>query len=653
MKKKINARKYLVLLAVLFLGLTACNKPEEIDAITDKAVEEFIDNTVDINNNLDDLNKRMKIVREPIVFNNNLKIVDVGGDCFDYTWYLVAEVDAPIFDGNPLSATDVRILGNRAYVSYHRQGIEHAGGIEIIDISDPGSPVIRSYVEFDGVDINSLAIDDSGSDDGERKIWLAGSSFKKGAVLRQIIANNGYLNGGVIDISLSKAISDGSITANANGIGYSDDYIYLSAGNSVGGTFQLDRQTLNIVANEEYSDAKSIALNGGYAGAYQLTLVGGDDGLLNVYRVGSDRTLVRSIPLGSIIHQNVAEPYLGKATITIREGENIAFIAMNADGMKAVDVETGNVVYTSPGDMLTTGNTHGITVDDKFIYIANSDDGLFIGCIPEGGGEIIDVQRWDLNETGASANMVQTDGDWVFVAKGGGGLKILRKIRNGDFPVVCDFDEDGLPECITNEELCENLLPDFKVLLPEQENALINHPEYFTNENREIVLTETANVSVTFVMEGAGFTNSFGYYTYDVNNPPQSVEDIRASMRIIFANASAAGGYGGSLLEGDQVDLGSFEAGTVIGYFLIANGWNGYDVTEGLYTFYTIPEFNRDGTQQTIMMYSESCGALLTTFEDVHISGGDRDYNDIVIKTSISPMSAMTTNDLVQLPETN
>ncbi len=655
MKKKINIQIYFVLLVVAFFAFSACNKQVEIipenEIVAIDLPEEIVDNSITTNNNFVDLNKRMTSINTPIEDKNNFKVLDVGGDCFDYTWYLVAEVAAPIVDGEPLSASDVRILGNRAYVTYHRQGSGIDGALEIIDITDPGFPVIRSYMEFDGVDINTLAIDDRGSDNGERKIWLAGSSFKKGAVLRQVISNNGYLNGSILDVPLSRAILNGDITPSANGIGYSDNYIYMTAGNSVGGTFQLDRQTLNILSHEEYSDAKAIALNGGSNGDYQLSLVAGDNAKLLVHKVGTDRTLVNSFDLGTIIHQNVDDPYLGKATVSIREGENIAFIATNQDGMIAINIETGNIVYESPSNMLTIGNTHGLTIDEKFIYMANSDDGLFIGCIPAGSGEILEVQRWDLDEIGASANMVQTDGDWVFVAKGGGGLKILRKIPNTTIPSVCDWDEFGAPTCKSNpENLCENLLPDFKVALPEYQNALIHHPEYFTNENRELVLTQTADVSVTFVMEGAGFKNTFGYYTYNVNNPPQSIEDIKASKRIIFANASGAGGYGGALVKGDRLYLGTFEAGTVIGYFLISNGWNGSEVTDGIYTFYTIPEFNRKGAQQTIMMYSESCGSILTTFEDVSITGGDKDFNDLVIKTSISPQSAMTTADLVKLP---
>jgi len=427
MKIRINTPKYILLVAVLLIGVTACNKLGNQHS----NIEEISDNTFLINNNSDDLNTRMTYVHKPVVFSGNFK-VPIPSYCDTYSWYYVSEVASPIYDGEPLSATDVRIFGDIAYVSYHRQGNIYAGGIEVIDISDPEYPVILSYMEFDDVDINTLAIDDMGTE-AERRVFLAGSSKKKGAVLRQVITNNGLLNNNVIEVGLSDAIANGAVSASSNGIGLSNDYIYMTSGNSFGGTFQLDRLTLAIIANEEYSEAKAIALNGPNTGDYQVSLVGGDNGKLNVHLVGSDRTLLRSINLGPIVHQNVAEPYLGKATVAMQAGSLIAYVAVNSEGMKAVNIETGEVVYTSPLDMLTTGNTHGVAVDDRSIYLANSDDGLFIGCIPEIpeiGDNMIFVQHWDLDESGASANMVQTDGEWVFVAKGGGGLKILRKISN-------------------------------------------------------------------------------------------------------------------------------------------------------------------------------------------------------------------------------
>lgn len=651
MKKNILTKIYFVLLAFLLIGVGACNKQHSIDTST-IVEDELLDKTFKLNNNSTELNKRIKIVGEPVMFTGNFKVPIPNDDCGSYTWYLIADVEAPLYNGEPLSATDVRILGNKAYVSYHRQGDVYAGGLEVIDISDPANPSIISYMEFDGVDINTLAVNDI-DPENQRKIFLAGSSFKKGAVLRQVISNNGYLDGSILDVSLSNAMSNGTITPSANGIGLSSNYIFMTAGNNAGGTFQLDRNSLAFLANEEYKDAKAIGLNGVTNGSYQVSLVAGDNAKLFVHRVGTDRSLVNTIPLGTIIHQKVAEPYLGKATVSMLPGDNIAYIATNSTGMKGVNVETGNVVYTSPANMLTKGNTHGLTVDGRIIYLANSDDGLFIGCLPLGGGEISMLQHWDLDEKGASANMVQTYGDWVFVAKGGGGLKILRKIPNSVLASVCSWDANGRPLCIKNPEtLCETLVADFKADLPEFQNALVNRPNYFLNENREILLTQQADISVTFVSEGAGNKNTFGYYTYNKNNPPTTAAELRASMKIIFANASALNS-GGTLVEGDRVYLGTFEPGTVIGYFLISNGWNGFGVTDGLYTFYTIPQFNRNGTQQSLMMYSESCSSLLTTFEDIHTAGGDKDFNDIVVKTTITPMTAMNMSNVLKLPNTN
>ena len=642
MKTDILLKKYLGLLTVLILVFSACNKPKGL----------IDNNSFTINNNLEELNTRVKIVREPLESSANLKYTDSDGDCDNYTWYLVAEVDSPLFNGDPLSATDVRILGEKAYVTYNKKGDIPAGGVDIIDISDQTAPEISSYMEFNSVDINTLAVDDLGTD-ASRKLFLAGSG-KNGALLRQVTVSNGLFDGGVVDIKLSSYYTDDRITASANGIGLSNEYIYMTSGNTNGGTFQLSREPLEIIAHEEYSSAKAIALNGVNSDDYQFTLIGGEDARLLVYKVGSDRTLVREIELGYIVHQNVDEMYIyaGKAALSIGSGESIAYIAMNSRGAQGINVETGTTVCYSPANMLPYGNTTGVAVDGKTIYLANGIDGLFIGCIPEGTGEISKVQQWGLNDNENSANMVQTDGNWIFLAKGGGGLKILRKVANGVYPAVTAWDDDGRPTPVENTEtLCENLIADFNSALPEGEDAKKNRKEYFKNENREIVLTEDAEVSVCFVSEGADYTNTFGYYTYNVENPPKKVNDIKSTMKVIFANASSLGS-GGALVEGDCVNLGSFTAGTVIGYFVDVNGWNKYTkkITDGLDTFFTNPRLNKGHRQQSVLMYNGTCPALITAFEDIQNRKGDRDYNDIVVKTNINPIDAMNTANVIQFP---
>lgn len=640
MRIKENGLKYVVLFFVLVLGFSACNKP--------KNANNDIDGVFTINNNFDELNARVKIVREPLSVDANLKTGAADNVCDSYTWYLVAEIDSPLYDSEPLSATDVRIVGERAYVSYNKKGAVPAGAVDIIDISDPTDPEIMSNVVFNSADINSLAVEREGTD-ALRKIYLAGSS-KNGAVLRQVTAENDYFIDGFVDVKLSDVYTDGRITASANGISLSTDFIYMTSGNTNGGTFQIDKQTLEILTHDEYSSAKAIALSGVNTDDYQLSLIGGDDAKLMVYRVGTDRTLVREIPLGPIVHQNVDDIYAGKASLDISSAGNIVYITLNSRGVIGINFETNTSVHYSPTAMLSIGNNTGVAVDGKTIYLANGLDGLFIGCIPDDNGEISQVQKWGTNDLEYSTNMVQTNGDWVFVAKGGGGLKILRKVADGEYPAVTAWDEQGMPTPLSgNISLCANLIADLSAVLPDGVDEKKENKDYFKNENIEVVLNQEANVSVQFVSENSEYKNALGYYTYNVNNPPKKIEDIKNSMKIIFPNVSASGS-GGSLVKGNGVNLGVFPSGTVIGYFLILNGWNGTEITSGLDTFFTLPKLNNGNKEQSLMLYSASCGALITTFEDVRNNKGDNDFNDVIIQTSISPMAATNTVNVIQIP---
>lgn len=630
----------LLLVSVFFISIHSCKK-------TEKTEEEnpTDDISVFINNDAESLSSRITYHNEPIDFSSKS-----GKSNPAHTWYYVAEVESPNFLGSDLSATHVVIIDDKAYVSFNKQGNEHAGGIEVIDLSNPAYPQIISQELYDGVDVNAVAVDYNGNEN-QRKLWLAMSSFKKGAVLRQVMLQNGLLTNQIDDLSLSKSLSDGSTAASANGIVASSDYVFVTAGQSHGGTFQVSTTDLSVSANEEYTHAKHPVVNGINNGSKQVTLRTGENSQLMVYTVGPDRSY-QTIDITPVYHQYVENPYKGKSTLHIDEAGDIAYVASGINGLKAYNIYTGEEVYNSPANMLTSGNTNGLTKDDDYIYLANGADGLFIGTLPEGGGEIEPVQIWDMDESGASANLVQTNGDWIFIAKGGGGLKILRKITNGNYPVICDYDDLGVPECLEDnlDTLCESLVSDIQLSLPEKQNALTNRPEYFLNENLEIVLSEDAMVSVTFVFEGAGWKNTFGYYTYDQNNPPTTAADLQSSMMVIFPNASGQGS-GGGLVPGDKIyQLGVYPAGTVIGYFMLANAWTGSEITDGLYTHYTIPEFNENETQQHLLMYDYNCSDVLMGFEDILIPGGDKDFNDLVFKMNIEPMSAVSPEDYIQIP---
>jgi len=152
---------------------------------------------------------------------------------------------------------------------------------------------------------------------------------------------------------------------------------------------------------------------------------------------------------------------------------------------------------------------------------------------------------------------------------------------------------------------------------------------------------------LTFLHEGAGYRNILGYYYYDAANPPTSSTDL--AKIVIFPNASA-NGSGGELVEGNTMEiLGTFAPNTVVGFFLIANGWQG-SVTNGIETHYTIPAFNGSANTQSIIFHDTNCQSTVICFEDINVSnGGDKDYNDAIFQIKAIPETAIDYTQFIEL----
>lgn len=637
MKNPLNFKRYSLIVFVSFLSILTLIQCKKSEIVTEESEKVVVLNDTSV------LNQRVIYSSEPVfsTFGNKS-----SGE--NYTWYYVAEVQAPVFGGEILSASHVDIIDNKAYVGYNVQGNVNMGGVEVIDLENPAFPTIISQMLFEGNDVNAVAADVFGSD-ANRTVYMAMSSFNKGAILRRVTTVNGQFNGYFQDLNLSKALDGGIISASANGIAATQDYVYVSSGKTYGGTFQISKDNFTVLNNEEYGSAKSVVVNGSQTGDKQMTLVTGHDAKLIVYNVGPNRDK-QVYEIDDIFHQFVDEPYYGKSSMHIDQGSIECYVALAKNGMKSYNITNGNVIHQSPANMLTLGNTNGVSKDDLFAYLANGADGLFIGRIPDSGGELIPVQVWDLDESGASANLVKSSGDWLFLAKGGGGFKILKRVRETIYPPVCDFDTLGVPDCTEPFEFCELLPGHLDLTLPERVNAFNNHPDYFLNDNLEIELDENAMLSLVFISEGAAFKNTFGYYYYPTNNPPSSVSDIQSSMHLVYPNASEKYS-GGNLKPGDMVDIPTeFPAGTTVGFFMLANAWNGGNITQGLYQHYTRKEFNYHGLQQHLLMYDSICGCVVIGIEDLLSDRGDKDFNDLVFQVVINPQTAFNKDIIVQIP---
>jgi len=205
----------------------------------------------------------------------------------------------------------------------------------------------------------------------------------------------------------------------------------------------------------------------------------------------------------------------------------------------------------------------------------------------------------------------------------------------------------GVPDYLMpqNDPISSDFLTDINNALPELAPVPNAHPEYLASSmETNTVLAETADVWVTFVHEGAGYKNVLAYYTYDQYNIPFSESQID-TLHIVYPNVSYAGS-GGGLASGNKVHLGTFPAGTIIGWALIANGWktSGY-ISQTAQRYYSIDEINPEMTaslkQHNVLLHDPIRELFLIGFEDLNRGGSsDDDFNDAIFYVTTNPVAA-------------
>ncbi|MEO1715054.1 MAG: DUF4114 domain-containing protein, partial [Bacteroidota bacterium] len=234
------------------------------------------------------------------------------------------------------------------------------------------------------------------------------------------------------------------------------------------------------------------------------------------------------------------------------------------------------------------------------------------------------------------------------------------KIWDLDFGYMGGYNSNGVPSYLMAEGdvITADQLAMVNASLPNGAPVPTHNPDYIANgTSANTNLDALADVWVTFVHEGAGYRNALGFYTYQTNNPPSTVDDID-NFQIIFPNASYQGS-GGGLTSGDKVHLGQFPAGTSIGWFLVPNGWNSNSqqvVPNPSYSTHikfsdkSLNDFAPLGQEShTVLLVDEARELLLLGMEDISRPGGDKDFNDAIFYVSANPFVAINTSNL---PET-
>lgn len=220
------------------------------------------------------------------------------------------------------------------------------------------------------------------------------------------------------------------------------------------------------------------------------------------------------------------------------------------------------------------------------------------------------------------------------------------------------FTNSGVPNYLVGIDVIDPaFMADVNATFPERQPVPQYHPQYLAGSNEtNCVLDEAAEVWVTFVHEGAGWTNTLGYYTYPKGQRPASAAAIQ-DIKIVYPNVSF-NGSGGGLSTGMKVKIGEFPANTEIAWVLIANGWSNGSVGNGTHKVYSDNDFNPEASanlkQHFVLLHDLGRDIVLIGIEDMRRdSGSDNDFNDAMFYVTSNPIVAINTTNMPSVTYTS
>ncbi|KXX70525.1 Ig-like domain-containing protein [Flammeovirga sp. SJP92] len=214
-----------------------------------------------------------------------------------------------------------------------------------------------------------------------------------------------------------------------------------------------------------------------------------------------------------------------------------------------------------------------------------------------------------------------------------------------DYLTLGSWDANGVPSYLDGRIAVPTDVVDRTRALIEDSLRIFGNA-FLDRNATDVYLKQEGEVFVTLLYEDAGWKNTLGFYTYTIDDIPQSSGEI-GDLTIIFPNIDSPD----IVDNGMRISLGTYPENTVFGFFLVAQGWNG-GITDGDYMLFTNGDFNSSFTagtlynQMTIIFANDLTDAtefdfLLCMEDNVDLSAGDYDYNDAVFKLESTPDVAL------------
>jgi hypothetical protein len=338
---------------------------------------------------------------------------------------LTAEVLSPTVNGQVVQATSIWDTGkSKAVVSYNVQGGSRVGAVDYFDrLGDKKKdPRLKSSVTFNDSDVSAVTVDNNFAYAAEATDAVG---FPFPAVLERIRIKKKKFT---LEDNLRVPLTSFAATSVAS----TGSVIYATSGDG-GGVFALDASDLSTLAEYALDDARWVTVDDKNQ---RVVVAQGTPGRISVFTegnfAGGTLNLINTFPFPGA---NTAQ---SKSTVEVVG--DLAFIAAGSEGVQVVCLDTGAIVGSiprpNPADLGLSPSvvvSNAVTVDKDVMFISNGEAGVYVVLSGEDFKDIKCDDGLDITVLGSlkfddlqSVNHVVYRGDYLFIAAGIGGLKVVK-----------------------------------------------------------------------------------------------------------------------------------------------------------------------------------------------------------------------------------
>ena len=358
------------------------------------------ENNIEINSDVTALNKRLDYTNSGVLTITNVstsKLLKSGQSTSDLPLVQIAEINPPTdSNGRVLQANHVAVNGNYAYVAYTMRGDAYSGAIDVIDVSDPYKPKLITSALIANTDITSLTYSNG-------NLIIAGATDidKDQTLTNPSIVINMQLSSGLLTDKYTINNLEGKVTTDVA----ANSASYFAVTGDAGSLYKINSSSKTISGKVEMADLRTVAVSGD-----KIVTLSGSKGV----KIYNESTLALQKTFST-----AADVSGAKRTMDI-DGTKL-LVSEGYNGLGVYDINSGSKLQTI--GITTAGDenvTNAVSVNDGYTFVANGAAGL---NVYQSGSQLNLVGTVGIT---GSSNYVKSVGDYIYVASGKGGLKIIK-----------------------------------------------------------------------------------------------------------------------------------------------------------------------------------------------------------------------------------